>query len=138
MKYSKGHKKGHKLKGFTNSHQKSETGKTEEFYDEEHDEGGNFMMKGQVGSFGQNAGSAYNGGKQDANFNAVQQKNQGHYNKEYLADKANQNMGRYGEAKYGKQGNIYGIDNGFGVNGMAGHHMYSKFFKKHPFYNFYY
>lgn len=138
MKYAKGHKKGHKVKGFKNSHQKSETGKTEEFYDEEHDEGGNFMVKGQMGSFGQNEGAAYKGGKQDGAFKAVQGKQQGHFDKEFLANNKKANEGRYGEAKYGKGGSIYGINNGFGVNGMAGHHMYSKFFKKHPFYNYYY
>lgn len=138
MKFAKGHKKGHKIKGFKNSHQKAESGNTEEFYDEEHDEGGNFMVKGQSGSFGENAGSAFKGGQQDAKYNAVQAKKEGHFNNEYFADKANKNQGRYGEAKYGKSGQIYGINNGLGVNNMAGHHMYSKYFKKHPFYNWYY
>lgn len=138
MKYAKGHKKGHKVKGFKNSHQKQESGKTEEFYDEENDEGGNFMVRGQAGSFGENAGSAYGGKQQDGNFNAVQQGNEGRFGNEFLADKANSNQGRYGEAQYGKSGSLYGLNNGLGVNNMAGHHMYSKFFKKHPFYHHYY
>lgn len=138
VKYQKGHKKGHKVKGFKNSHQKQESGNTEEFYDEEHDEGGNFMYKGQAGNFGQNNGAAYNGGIQAGKFNVGQQKHQGHFNSEFLADRANANQGRYGVAQYGKSGSLYGMDNGFGVNGMAGHHMYNKFFKKHPFYNYYY
>lgn len=58
-----GHKKGHKVKGFKNSHQKMETGKTEEYYDEANDEGSNYLYNGQAGSFGQKAGSAYNGKK---------------------------------------------------------------------------
>lgn len=95
-------------------------------------------MKGQTGSFGQNQGAAYNGAKQDGAFKAIQQNQQAHFDNEFLADKANANQGRYGEAKFGKEGSIYGMDNGFGVNGMAGQHMYKKFFKKHPFYHFYY
>ncbi|KAJ8942616.1 hypothetical protein NQ314_010025 [Rhamnusium bicolor] len=34
-----GHRKGHKIKGFKSSHHKDESGKTEEYYDEDHDEG---------------------------------------------------------------------------------------------------
>lgn len=138
MNFAKGHKKGHKIKGFKNSHQKQESGNTEEFYDEEHDEGGKVMFKGQSGSFGQNSGAQYNGGLQDAKYNAMQQKKQGHFGNAFLADNESGNGGRYGEAKYGRSGSIYGLDSGMGVNGMAGHHMYSKFFKKHPFYNYYY
>lgn len=133
-----GHKKGHKVKGFKNSHQKLESGNTEEYYDEEHDEGGKYMAKGQAGSFGENAGSAFGGGKQNGLFKIGQQGNQGHYNSEFLADKANQNMGRYGEAKFGKSGSVYGLNNGLYNNNMAGHHMYNQFFKKHPFYHYYY
>lgn len=138
MKYAKGHKKGHKVKGFKNSHQKSETGKTEEFYDEEHDEGGNFMIEGRMGSFGQNKDAAYRGDKQDGAFKSVQGQQQGHFDKEFLANNKQGNEGRYGVTKYGKGGSIYGINNGLGLNSIASHHMNNKFFKKHPFYHYYY
>ncbi|XP_074039237.1 uncharacterized protein [Leptinotarsa decemlineata] len=138
MNMMKGHKKGHKIKGFKNSHQKQETGKTEEFYDEDHDEGGNYIFNGQSGSFGENAGSSYKGGQQDGKFNTAEAKKEGHFVNELLADKANANQGRYGEAKYGGNGATYGINNGGGVNSMAGHHHSSKFFKHHPFYHHYY
>lgn len=138
MKMAKGHKKGHKIKGFKNSHQKMETGKTEEYYDEDHDEGGNFVFKGQAGSFGENSGASYQGGQQDGKFNAGEAKKQGHFLNEFIADKANANKGRYGESKYGGSGALYGLNNGAGVNSMAGHHMSSNFYKHHPFYHHYY
>nr|XP_023015930.1 fibroin heavy chain-like [Leptinotarsa decemlineata] len=47
------HKKGHNIKSFKKSHHLDESGKTEEFYDEDHDEGGNYAFDGHVGKFGQ-------------------------------------------------------------------------------------
>lgn len=98
---NKGHKKGHKMKGFKNSHQKQESGKTEEFYDEDHDEGGNFMFNNQAGTFGENAASSYKGGKEDGKFNTAEAKKEGHFNKEFIADKANANQGRYVTSEVG-------------------------------------
>lgn len=57
----KGHKKGHKVKSFKTSHHKDESGKSEEYYDEEHDEGGNLAFNGQAGSFGENGASSFKG-----------------------------------------------------------------------------
>lgn len=47
------------IKGFKTSHQKDESGKTEEYYDEEHDEGANVAFNGQNGQFGQKGASSY-------------------------------------------------------------------------------
>lgn len=134
----KGYKKGHKVKGFKNSHQKEESGKTEEYYDEDHDEAGNYMYNGQAGSFGEKGGSAFKGGNQIGNFNAGEAKNQGHYGSKYLADKEKGNLGRYGEGKFGGNFAAYGLNNGGGMHNMMGHHEASKFYKHHPFYNWYY
>nr|CAI5824712.1 unnamed protein product [Callosobruchus analis] len=138
MKMAKGHKKGHKIKGFKNSSQKLETGKTEEFYDEANDEGDQYMYNGQAGSFGEKAGSAYHGGKQEGKFNHESAGKEGHFNKGYFQDSHKGNSGRYGEKKFSEEGGIYGFNNGAGVTNMAGHDMHKSFFKKHPFYHNYY
>lgn len=75
---------------------------------------------------------------QDGKFNSGEMMKNGHYTNGYFADKANGNMGRYGEKKFSGNGGIYGFNNGAGVNNMAGHHMSSNWFKKHPFYHHYY
>lgn len=58
-KIKKGHKKGHVIKGFKSSHHKDESGKTEEYYDEENDEGDNYAFNGQNGAYGQKGESSY-------------------------------------------------------------------------------
>ncbi|RZB66657.1 hypothetical protein BDFB_013764, partial [Asbolus verrucosus] len=72
----KGHKKGHVIKGFKNSHHKDETAKTEEFYDEANDEGGKLNFNGQSGSFGEKGASSFKGGLENGEFLENAQKKQ--------------------------------------------------------------
>nr|XP_022919630.1 uncharacterized protein LOC111428370 [Onthophagus taurus] len=53
------HKKGHVIKHFKNSHHKDETGRDEQYYDEEHDEGGSFKYDSSKGKFGENESSQH-------------------------------------------------------------------------------
>lgn len=131
-KEKKGHKKGHVIKGYKNSHHKDETGKTEEYYDEESDEGANYLLNGQRGAFGENAQSAYKGAKEDAEFKADKGKKEGHHGSEYISDDSKADHGQYGKKKFGESGAIYGIDNGFDQHSLLGHQENSKYFKHYP------
>ncbi|KAL1506163.1 hypothetical protein ABEB36_005575 [Hypothenemus hampei] len=131
----KGHKKGHKIKGFKSSHHKDESGKTEEYYDEEHDEGDNYVFNGQNGAFGQKGASSYKGGHEDGKFNEQEHKKAGHVSNEYALKKENADSGKYGEQKYAGEGSVYGANNGVDQQSLLGHQENAKFVKHHPFYH---
>lgn len=128
-----GHKKGHKIKGFKTSHHKDESGKTEEFYDEAHDEGGNYAFKGEAGNFGENAASAFKGGAQEGKYKSGEAKKEGFYENKYLNDNAKSNEGKYGENKFGENAQIYAYKKGADEQSLLGHQESSKFYKHHPF-----
>lgn len=136
-KQQKSHKKGHKVREFKNYHKKDESGNTEEYFDEEHDEGGNFNVQGKSGVYGQNAGSAFKGGHQDGHYNNGQHGNQGHYNKENFADNANANQGSFGQNKYLNNGQVFGVNSGARQASLLGHHGATGVFKQQPYHHFY-
>ncbi|KAJ8967101.1 hypothetical protein NQ314_003113 [Rhamnusium bicolor] len=127
-----GHKKGHSIKGFKSSHSKDESGKTEEFYDEDHDEGGNYGFDGHFGKFGEGGASSFKGGHEDGKFNAEEAKKSGHYDNEYLLDKAHANHGKFGENKYAGNEEYYGANKGIDEHDLTGHHESSNYFKHYP------
>ncbi|XP_050313952.1 uncharacterized protein LOC126748639 [Anthonomus grandis grandis] len=138
-KLNNGHKKGHRIKGFKSSHHKDESGKTEEYYDEEHDEGNNFAFNGLNGAFGQSGESSFNGGHQDGKFNEEEQKKSGHISSQYGVNKEVSDQGKYGQNKYAGSGQTFGVNNGVDQQSLLGHQENSKFFKHHavPFYHHY-
>lgn len=131
-KSKQGHKKGHVVKGFKKSHHLDENGRTEEFYDEAHDEGGNTEFSGQRGGFGQNEGSSFKGVNQDGQFKSNQAKQQGHYNKERFLDNSQGDDEQYNSKKYGSNGSNYGAKNGFDEQSLLAHQQSNKFFKQQP------
>lgn len=131
-KTKQGHKKGHVIKGYKNSHHKDENARTEEYYDEESDEGANFNFNGHAGAFGENAQSAYKGAKEDGEFKADKAKKEGHYDSAHIVDNANAGHGQYGTKKFGESGAIYGINNGIDSQSLLGHQENSKYFKHYP------
>ncbi|KAF5279564.1 hypothetical protein FQR65_LT03386 [Abscondita terminalis] len=66
------HTKGHVVKGFKKHHHKDEDAKTEEFYDEAHDEGGNANFGEHLNSFGKNAADSAQGGHNNNNYAAIE------------------------------------------------------------------
>ncbi|CAG9860913.1 unnamed protein product [Phyllotreta striolata] len=129
----KGHKKGHKIKSFKTSHHKDESGKSEEYYDEEHDEGGNTAFNGQTGSFGENAASSFKGGKEDSKFNSAEAKKEGHFKKEHSIGKAEGDEGKYAEKKFAGNEATFARKNGADEQSLLGHQESSKFIKSQPF-----
>lgn len=128
----KGHKKGHVIKGYKSSHHKDETGKTEEFYDEENDQGGKLNFAGQSGSFGEKGASAFKGGLENGEFARGEHKKQSHFDNEHLLDNSNAGQGKYGEKKYGGSGSVYGANKGIDEQSLLGHQESSKFYKHFP------
>ncbi|XP_017782200.1 PREDICTED: uncharacterized protein LOC108566698 [Nicrophorus vespilloides] len=132
-KRSKGHKKGHVIKGFKTSHHKDESGKTEEFYDEEHDEGDDVRFKGEAGSFGEKAKSTFEGGHDDSRFNAEKRKQEGHFGSERKVDSNDLKRGRYDEKKSLDEGRSYVLNSGIDEHSLLGHQENSKYYKNHPY-----
>lgn len=120
------------MKGFNKSHSSNESGRTEEFYDEEHDEGGNVAFSGQQGGFGESEGSSFKGAHQDGAFKANQGKQQGHYGSEYLNDNNHGGGEQYGSKKYGGSGSTFGANNGVDEQSLLAHQQSNKFFKHYP------
>ncbi|KAL3278971.1 hypothetical protein HHI36_016489 [Cryptolaemus montrouzieri] len=131
-KINTGHKKGHSIKGFKTSHHKDESGKTEEYFDEENDEGNNIFFNGQQGSFGENSASSFKGGHADGKFNAGESKKEGHYDQEHFVDNANAGKGSFGSKKYAGSGEVYGVNNGLDQQSLLGHQESERYFKHHP------
>ncbi|XP_044761510.1 uncharacterized protein LOC123318827 [Coccinella septempunctata] len=131
-KINTGHKKGHSIKGFKTSHHKDESGKTEEYYDEENDEGNNVFFNGQHGSFGENAASSFKGGHADGKFNAGESKKEGHYDQEHYVGNSNAGKGSFGSKKYAGSGEVYGVNNGLDQHSLLGHQESERFFNHHP------
>lgn len=129
-----GFKKGHNVKSFKKSHHLDETGKTEEFYDESHDEGGNYAFDGRSGLFGENKASSFKGGHEDGKYTSGEAKKEGHFDNEYIVDKAQSDQGKYGGNKYAQNEELYGNNKGIGESGLSGHHDASNFYKKFPHY----
>lgn len=134
-KEQKSHKKGHKIHEFKNYHKKDESGNTEEYFDEEHDEGDHFNVIGKAGAFGQNAGSAYKGGHLDGHFNNGQKGNQGHHNNQHYVDKSNGGSGKFDENKFNKNSQNYGVNSGGNQQSFDGHNGATSFYKHHPFHH---
>lgn len=128
-----GHKKGHKVKSFKTTHHKDESGKTEEYYDESHDEGGNYAFKGASENSGEKGGSSFKGGKGEEKFKEGQTKQEGLYKNEYLNDKADSKEGKFGENKYAGNEVVYGNKNGADEQSLLSNQESSKFYKAHPF-----
>ncbi|XP_076260800.1 uncharacterized protein LOC143196725 [Rhynchophorus ferrugineus] len=136
-KEQQGHKKGHRVKGFKTSHHKDESGKTEEFYDEAHDEGNNLAFKGQSGSFGNQATSAFQGAQENGKYNQAEQGKAGHLNNQYIVNAQKGEAGKYGQNKHGTEGSVYGLNKGIDAQSLLGHQENSKFYKYNsvPFYH---
>lgn len=128
-----GHKKGHKIKSFKTTHHKDESGKTEEYYDEAHDEGGNTAFKGAAESSGEKGGSSFKGLKEEKTFKEGEAKQEGQYKSEHLADKADSQHGKYGENKYAGADRVYGNKNGEDEQSLLSHQESSKYYKSNPF-----
>ncbi|CAH1155233.1 unnamed protein product [Phaedon cochleariae] len=128
----KGHKKGHTVKGFKKSHQTDESSNTEEIYDEEHDEADKKAVQGQKGQFGQTDSSAFKGEKTDAKFAEGNKNEQGKYQNEVLADKAEALQGKFGSNKFGADGAVFSGNNGGNINSNEGHQGYNKVYKHVP------
>ncbi|XP_072384895.1 uncharacterized protein [Diabrotica undecimpunctata] len=128
-----GHKKGHKIKSFKNSHHKDESGKSEEYYDEAHDEGGNYAFNGQSGSFGEKGASEFKGGNQDSKYNSAEAKKEGHFENKHSIDKVEGDQGKYGQNKFAGNEAIFGYKNGADEQSLLGHQESSKLYKAHPF-----
>lgn len=128
-----GHKKGHKVKGFKTSHHKDESGKTEEFYDEEHDEGGNYAFKGEAEKFGDHGASSFKGAAEEGKYSAGEAKKEGFHENKYLNGNAKGNEGKYGENKYAGNRQAYALKKGADEQSLLGHQESSKFYKHHPF-----
>lgn len=132
-KIKQGHRKGHVVKGFKKSHNKEESGRDEQYYDEEHDEGGNVFFNGQRGDFGESEGSSYKGNHQDGVFKANQGKQSGHYSSEKALDNSNGGGEEFAAKKYGGSGSSYGSSRGSDEQSLLGHQQ-SKLFRHQPKY----
>ncbi|KAG5874891.1 hypothetical protein JTB14_024317 [Gonioctena quinquepunctata] len=128
-----GHKKGHKIKSFKTSHHKDENGKTEEYYDEAHDEGGNLAFNGQTGSFGENGASLFKGGNQEGKYASEENKKEGHFSNEHLVDKVDANQGKYGGNKFAGNEAVFGHKSGSDEQSLLGHQESNKVYKHNPF-----
>lgn len=131
-KSKQGHKKGHVVKGFKKQHKLDESGRSEEYFDEAHDEGGNTEFSGQHGGFGEREGSSFKGINEDGRFKTNQAKQQGHYDNEELFDKSHGNNEHFDTKKFGNSGSSYGAKNGFDEQSLLAHQQSNKFFKKQP------
>nr|CAI5824706.1 unnamed protein product [Callosobruchus analis] len=130
-----GHKKGHKVKGFKKSHHLDETGKTEEFYDESHDEGDNFEFKGHKGNYGEGAGSSFKGGNEEKKYNSEEAKKEGHYNQEHASEHKKGNSGEHGAKEFKGSDAAYALSKGGDEHSLLGNQESSKFYKSQPFIN---
>lgn len=125
----KGHKKGHRIKGFKTSHHLDEHGGTEEYYDEAHDEGGNYAFKGESAGFGESGASSFKGGHEGGKYNVGERKKAGHYGQEYSSGKAEGNEGKFGNHKYSGHKGVNGEHKVVGSDDVAGYEDSSKIFK---------
>ena len=121
------------IRGFKKSHHNDETGKTEEFYDEAHDEGSDYNNEGKFGSFGEGRHNSYQGAQGDSYLNVDQQKKGGQFDSKQFVDKKNANEGQYGQSKYKGSGELYGSNNGIDRQSLLGHQESSKAFKHYPY-----
>ncbi|XP_018334165.1 glycine-rich cell wall structural protein 1.8-like isoform X2 [Agrilus planipennis] len=128
-----GHKKGHKIKGFKTTHHKDESGKTEEFYDEEHDEGSDYFHKNEKGAFGENAGAAFKGGHDNGVFNSGEKGHQANYKKEELLNKDKAEQGQFGSSKFGGDQKAYGLNTGIDHHSLHELQEGNKMYKHFPY-----
>lgn len=134
-KVKQGHKKGHVIKGFKSSHHKDESGKTEEFYDEEHDEGEHSSADGHAGSFGEGSAASFKGAHEDADFKASKGGQKGEYEKEHLIDGNNGGGSQFESKKFGGEGSSFGYKKGADEESLLGHKDSSKYFKHLPYHH---
>lgn len=121
------------MKGFKSSHNKEESGKTEEFYDEAHDEGETASADGHAGSFGEGASSSFKGAHEDAGFKANKGGQKGGYEKEHFIDGNNGGGSEFASKKFGGEGSNFGYKKGADEESLLGHKDSSNFYKHLPY-----
>ncbi|XP_023015915.2 uncharacterized protein [Leptinotarsa decemlineata] len=127
-----GHRKGHTVKGFSTSHHKDESEKTEEFFDEAHDEGGNAAFHGQSGKFGETGASSSKGEHLDGKFKAGESKKGFHFDKESVNGKVHGNQRQFGGKKFNNHGSALGEHKVLDEDDVEAHHESSKLFEHRP------
>uniref|UniRef100_A0A6P7GH57 Uncharacterized protein LOC114338078 n=1 Tax=Diabrotica virgifera virgifera TaxID=50390 RepID=A0A6P7GH57_DIAVI len=127
-----GHRKGHKVTGFSTSHHNDETGKTEEYYDEAHDEAGSEAFEGKSGGFGEAGKSAFKGEHHDGGFKGGEVKKGVHFDKGSGVHEVSKDEKHFGEAKFGGNDKAFSehkvLDNG----GLSEYSESDKYVRHHP------
>lgn len=120
------------MRGFKKSHHSDETGRDEQFYDENHDEGGNVEFSGERGGFGENEGSSYRGGQENGQFRGNQARQQGYFDTEQLLDNNQGGDQHFDNKRFGSSGSSFGSSSGSDEQSLLGHQQSKQFFKNAP------
>lgn len=121
------------MKGFKKSHHLDENGKEEQYFDEEKDEGENFNVNGESGSFGEQQSSAFKGAQENSQLRGNQGGQKQHFENQESHDKNHGSGDQYGSRKFGTDNSNFNANNGGGQESIQGHSSGSKF-EKHQSY----
>lgn len=111
---NKGHARGRIVQGFSDSHHKDETGRTEQFFDAENDQAQKFHADGQAGNFGVREQENFNGLQQDAQAQLNQARQQNELDNQQYVDNKNANGAHFDAKRYGAASAAGGSSNGGG------------------------
>lgn len=117
------------MKGFKNSHHKDENGRSEQYFDEEKDEGENFNLKGESGSFGEKQASAFKGAQENTEKRENEGAQKQQYENQQLKDNSHRAGDQYDSRKFGGDNSNFESKNGGEHESAEGHNSESKFEK---------
>lgn len=100
------------MKGFKKSHHKDENGRSEQFFDEENDEGENFNVNGESGNFGENQGLAFKGAQESSELRGNHGGQRQRYENQQSFDKNQRDSDQYNTRKFGADRSNFGSKNG--------------------------
>lgn len=132
QKVDQGRKSGRVVKGFRNTLRKDEDGRSEEYFDEQHDEGVNFNENGQAGNFGVRQEAVANGQQQNGEFNTNQGNQRQVFDNQQFQNNNNNNGDQFGATSFGASNANSASNSGEGQQSAAGYVQGSRFQKSQP------
>ncbi|XP_056640956.1 uncharacterized protein LOC130447923 [Diorhabda sublineata] len=127
-----GHRRGHKIRGFSKSHHNDESGKTEEYYDEAHDEADNEEFVGKSGGFGESGSSRYQGGYLDKGSVTEEKKKIADIDKGTESKQISKEEEHFGENRFNGGGESFGEHKLLNNGDLGEYSGSSTFWKHHP------
>lgn len=118
------------MNGFKKTHNKDESGREENYFDEANDEGEHFNIDAEAGRFGESKSSSFKGAQENTALRGNKGSQKKHYDTQENHDNNERDSNQYGSKKFGANNFGFGSNNGGLKESHSGYSQQSKFSKQ--------